>query len=552
MHLTFLLLRGLLSSAYYSDLAYQLLYPTLTRWRRAGHLIRLLLTGISSKLSQCKLFVVAREVELTDRLVLIFIVLEVLQIIGTSRAHENMIDIGIFVNAVAAIFSLSAGIMCVRLRRHNVRMFMGGLACLIAISLLILGIASDVALADTLLNHGLQIISGVGMVIIAISLANRCRFLRRENLIQEEQQNELTRFLAVASHDLRQPMHALNIYLGSLINIDLPEEAKPLLDKVCLCANIMDEMFLALLDLSKLNAQVVQPHIVTFPIMSVLTRLEVEFTPQARAKGLDFAIEPTVLWAESDPALVEQILRNLIANAVRYTETGRIDISCGSSKGKAHIAIRDTGVGISVQQQQTVFEEFFQITNTNGSRGKGLGLGLAIVRRLCKLLGSSINLVSESGKGSTFTLDLPLKEAPIENAVLQPVTAERDQGFLKDKLILVVENEGSIRDAMRTLLEQRGCAVVTAASTGEAITTIAAISRLPDAIICDYRLNQHETGLDVINNLHEKFSEDISAMLITGDTEQEVIQELLSSGFIVMYKPVRAEMLLDVLSYMLQ
>ncbi len=462
-----------------------------------------------------------------------------------------MIDIGIVVNTISTMFALIAGVMWVRLSRRNIRIFLAGLAALATTCLMIWGVDSELALIDVLLIHGLQMASGMGMLMVASALADRCRFLSQENLVREERQTELTRFLAVASHDLRQPMHALNIYLGSLTNVELPEAAKPLLSKVCLCANIMDEMFLALLDLSRLNAQVVQPRIVAFPITSVLARLEVEFSPQAHAKGLDLAIEPTAAWAESDPVLVEQILSNLLANAVRYTDTGRIDVGCSSGNGRVQIAVRDTGVGISPQQQNTVFEEFFQVTNVNGSRDKGLGLGLAIVRRLCKLLGASIALASKPGEGSTFTLDLPLKELPIETVTQTGGVVARDQNFLSDKLILVVENEGSIRDAMRTLLEQRGCTVIAAASTIEATTKISATNRIPDALICDYGLNPHETGLDVINNLHKKFGDDISAMLVTGNTEQEIIQELLSSGFIVMHKPMRAEMLLDVLAYML-
>ncbi|UTY59271.1 hybrid sensor histidine kinase/response regulator [Massilia sp. erpn] len=486
-----------------------------------------------------------------DSLMLNFIVLDGLKIIGLFRPHKNLADIDLFVDASVTLFALAAGIVCARFSRRKVRVILIRLLFLIFVPLLVVAAGSGAILANVLFAHSLQIGLAVGMLLVAIDLADRCNLLRQENLIREKQQNELTRFLAVASHDLRQPMHALNIYLGSLLNVELTETAKPLLTKVCQCVHIMDEMFLGLLDLSKLNAQVVKPRLATFPVASVLARLEVEFSPQARAKGLDFEIEATSAWVESDPALVEQILRNLIANAVRYTVTGRIDVVCSSNKNRFNIAVRDTGVGISLQQQKTVFDEFFQIANVSHDQSKGLGLGLAIVRRLCKLLNVSITLVSEPGQGSTFSLDFPLIDSPIENISPERGSVTVNQGFLLGKLVVVIENEGSICDAMRTLLEQGGCAVVTAASSCEAIEKISLINRTPDVLICDYRLSQHETGIDAIGILHEKFSDDISAMLITGDTEQEIIQELLSSGFIVMYKPVKTEMLLEVLAYML-
>jgi signal transduction histidine kinase len=391
--------------------------------------------------------------------------------------------------------------------------------------------------------------------IVFAMFANLCylffRELARARARQEEQQSELTRFLAVASHDLRQPMHALNLYLGALTAFELPEPARPLLANMTQCAHIMDEMFLALLDLSRLDAQVVLPLIERFPIASLLSRLAVEFIPQANAKGIDMYICPSAAWVETDAALVEQILRNLVANAVRYTDAGSILIVCGSHGGKLRVAIQDTGIGISSHQQETVFEEFNQVGNDGRDRTKGLGLGLAIVRRLCRLLGVPITLLSAVGQGSTFSIDLPLVTGQTAEAALDMTRAADAESF-HGKMVVVVDDEESILDAMRVLLEQWSCQVVTAVSGEEAVAKLGGAGRLPDALICDWRLRQNESGVDVIRMLQEEFNHDIPALLITGDTSPDRIQETLASGLPVLYKPVKAGALRTALGQILE
>jgi signal transduction histidine kinase/ligand-binding sensor domain-containing protein/ActR/RegA family two-component response regulator len=366
--------------------------------------------------------------------------------------------------------------------------------------------------------------------------------LELANQIQREHQSELTRFLAVASHDLRQPLHALNLYLGVLLNIELSDIARPLMENASQCVHIMDEMFLALLDLSRLDAKVVKPVVAPFPIATVLTHLAVEFTPQAQGKGIDFQVEQCDSWVESDIALVEQILRNLIANAVRYTESGQIAISCVKAGGNLRIAVKDTGIGISPLEQKTVFEEFFQVGNMVRDPSKGLGLGLAIVKRLSHLLDVSISLDSARGKGSTFAIELPLASSQtIEPAAAGSPVLERQA--LSGKLIVVIDDDDSILDAMRALFEQRGCHVIAAKSGGHAIELLGAAERIPDVAICDYRLQSHESGLDAIKLLQMEFNHEIPALLITGDLDIELLQEAASSGLRVLHKPVRVSAL---------
>lgn len=372
------------------------------------------------------------------------------------------------------------------------------------------------------------------------------------NQIQEEQKSELTRFLAVASHDLRQPMHALNIYLEALLDVELSGTAKPLAGKVQQCAHIMDDMFKALLDLSRLDAHVVKPRIESFPIASLLKRLEIEFLPQATIKGLSLKITPCVFSIQSDAALVEQILRNLIANAVRYTEDGTITVTCHDKDGRLLISVQDTGIGISPHQQKTVFEEFCQLGVSSRDRSKGLGLGLAIVRRLCALLDAPITLISAVGQGSTFTVDLPLAQGTDSVNESLAVIDAPVKVSLRNKLIVLIDDEESILDAMQTRLEQCGATVLTATSGNEAIAKLKTAEQIPDAIICDYQLRLNENGIDAIGAIHSVFSDDIPVLLVTGDTAPEAIRETQESGMLVLHKPIQPGMLLTILSQICQ
>jgi len=349
-------------------------------------------------------------------------------------------------------------------------------------------------------------------------------------------------------------MHALNLYLGALTNFDIPDSARPVLGNVRKCAQIMDDMFLALLDLSRLDAQVVAPQIKHFPIASLLSSIEVEFAPQANAKGLQLRIASSSAWVLGDEALIAQILRNLTANAVRYTERGSILIGCRRKGHSLRLGVYDTGIGISYDQQKSVFDEFCQIGNASRDRTKGLGLGLAIVRRLARLLSIPITLVSSLGRGSMFAIDLPYLEKPCPHWMKEPshsstmnLAPMHLSHQLAGKLVVVVDDEQSILDAMRVLLQQWRCVVVTATSGFDAIAQLTQVKQIPDVLICDDRLRLNETGLDVIKILQREFNEDIPVLIITGTVTPERIQEMSSTGMPILHKPVSAITLHDAL-----
>ena len=353
-----------------------------------------------------------------------------------------------------------------------------------------------------------------------------------------------SRFLAAASHDLRQPIHALNLYLGAFGQIQLARQAASLLAKVRQCALIMDEMFRTLLDVSKLDAGAVQPQISVFPLAPLLARARLEFEPQARAKELELRVLRCSVFAKSDPVLVERILRNLVSNAVRYTERGRVVVGCRRHRGALRISVYDTGIGIDPAQQALVFEEFYQVGNPERDRSKGLGLGLAIVERLARLLDAPITLRSRRGRGSLFAFDLQ-RAAPVELPALRLSRSGVANRDLAGTLVVVVDDEELTLDAAQTLLKQWNCSVIAATSGREALRQLATSTRPPDVLICDYRLRDGENGVSVAAALRNEFNTDIPALLITGNTDPEQIRIISASGLAVLHKPLREDELND-------
>ncbi len=374
--------------------------------------------------------------------------------------------------------------------------------------------------------------------------------LQTQKEIAEAATHAKSRFLAAASHDMRQPMHALNLYLGALANYDLPAEARPVLDKVRECAQTMDDMFSALLDISRLDASVLTPNLNVFPVASMLRKVQLEFSQQARAKGLELRVAPCSALILSDPELLENILRNLVSNAVRYTINGKILIGCRRTGNGIRLGVYDTGIGIAAELQPAIYEEYFQIGNRERDRSLGLGLGLAIAQRQARLLQAPLTMRSVLGRGSVFEIALTCSALPVEVPLTMVESRHHEKG-LRGALIVLVDDEAMILDAARLLLEQWGCQVITAGSGQEALQILATISRAPDAIICDHRLRNDETGVQLIAALRNEFNRDIPAVLITGDTSPDQFKAITAGGLPVLHKPLQSQvlenMLLDLL-----
>ena len=353
-----------------------------------------------------------------------------------------------------------------------------------------------------------------------------------------------SRFLAAASHDLRQPIHALNLYLGAFAQIPLPRQAGSLLTKVRQCAHIMDDMFRTLLDISKLDAGAVKTQVCTFALAPLLARAKLEFEPQARLKGLRLRVVRSAAFARSDPALVERILRNLVSNAVRYTERGGVVVGCRSHRGAVRICVYDSGVGLEPSEHSLVFEEFYQVGNKERDRSKGLGLGLAIVERLAKLLDAPVTLVSRKGRGSLFAFDLQPGDSA-DHPAPGPHRTGRKRRDLSGTRVVIVDDEELILDAAQTLLSEWNCSVIAATSGPDALRRLADSPRPPDVLICDYRLRGEENGIGVVEAIRNEFNAEIPALLITGDTDPEQIRRITASGLAVLHKPLREDELHD-------
>ncbi|MEJ0035401.1 MAG: ATP-binding protein [Gammaproteobacteria bacterium] len=252
-------------------------------------------------------------------------------------------------------------------------------------------------------------------------------------------------------------------------------------------------------------------------------------------------------FARSDPALVERILRNLISNAIRYTERGGVVVGCRSHRGAVRVCVYDSGVGIESSEHSLVFEEFYQVGNKQRDRSKGLGLGLAIVERLARLLDAPVTLVSRKGRGSQFAFDLQ----PAAPADLPTAGRRRTGGKRRDfagTLVVVVDDEELILDAAQTLLGQWNCSVVAATSGQDALRQLADSPRPPDVLICDYRLRGEENGIGVVEAVRNEFNAEIPALLITGDTDPDQIRKITASGLAVLHKPLREDELHDAIS----
>jgi signal transduction histidine kinase/CheY-like chemotaxis protein len=370
--------------------------------------------------------------------------------------------------------------------------------------------------------------------------------LRLEKEVAEEANIAKSRFLAAASHDLRQPVHALSVFVGALRAHEMDANARGLLDHIDGSVRALRGLFEGLLDISRLDAGVVEAHRVSFAIQPLIERVCSDYRPKAQAKGLELRCRPTRSIAFTDPMLFERILRNIVLNAVTYTDRGKVLIGCrrGSSQ---YVQVWDTGCGIAPEEQTRVFQEFYQIGNPERDRTRGVGLGLAIVKRLTTLLDHQLQLRSWPGKGTCFSVAVPSASAlPSTNtaavhAPARPVTP--DSG-----LILVVDDEGAIQTAMRSLLESWGYSVIAAGSFDETMERIATSQEHPRLIICDYRLRDNETGSVVIERLRNEYNDAIPGMLITGDTAPDRIKEAEASGYLLLHKPVPNEVLREAIA----
>jgi len=344
-----------------------------------------------------------------------------------------------------------------------------------------------------------------------------------------------SRFLAATSHDLRQPLHALGLFVDTLEATPERAARMRILKRIRESVTALENLFNALLDISKLDAGIVPVRREHFQVGQLCRRLGNEFQPLARARGVRLRLGRPDPWVESDPVLLERILRNVMTNALRYSDRGTVLVGARRDGGGIRLEVWDQGCGIPGPELDSVFSEFHQLSNPERDRTKGLGLGLAIVRRLCQLLGHRYELVSELGRGSGFRLWLPAGDAARAEGPAPdgPAPGRPAAG----QLILVIDDEAAILESTCLLLESWGYEVVLADGVEAAQARLA--GRRPALVITDFRLRGRENGIEAMQRLEGQLDTRLDALVITGDSSPAILKAASAGGYPLLHKPVR-------------
>lgn len=376
--------------------------------------------------------------------------------------------------------------------------------------------------------------------------------LKYQRLIAEEANKAKSRFLAAASHDLRQPLHAMGLFADGLNHRIANPEAMRVLGLLKGSMETLRNLFDSLLDISRLDAGVIKVDAQTFSLNQMLERLNIEYEALTKAKSLKFRSRLIPSWIHSDPTLVEQMLRNLIANAIKYTESGGILVAIRPKSNKIRIEVWDTGIGIAKENQKQIFDEFNQVNNPERDRSQGIGLGLSILKRTAGLLGTEIGMSSKLGSGSKFHIDFFPTDAPsfIDDHFTNSQIVEKDLDLdLTGVSVLVVDDEADIRAALELRLQDWGCNVATAYSIKSACNLLNDFT--PDILLTDYRLSANETGDMVIKEVHKTIGYEIPSIIVTGTTMAEYIQNIEQLNVSVLYKPLEPKALQEKMIYAL-
>ncbi|MGR9105994.1 MAG: PAS domain-containing hybrid sensor histidine kinase/response regulator [Gammaproteobacteria bacterium] len=368
----------------------------------------------------------------------------------------------------------------------------------------------------------------------------RTRALEEANKACESANAFKSRFLTAASHDLRQPLTAMELYLSVLANQLGRAEDHEVCEKIRVALNSMHELLDTLLDVSRLETGKILPANKDFALRELLARIVTGNHQQAAAKGLEMVCADTDCIVRSDPVLLERIIENLVANAIRYTDAGRITLDCRRGENTATISVADTGIGIPENALDSIFEEYCQLGNPTRDRRKGLGLGLSIVKQIARLLDHRIEVHSSPGEGSIFSIHVPLGDAPEPpggSSLPEPRRCKADGAR-----ILVVDDEPSVLDAMTMLLKSSGFRVIAAASGEEAFASVETDLQ-PDLVLCDYRL-PGGSGVEIIRRLRNRLGTDVPAVLLTGDTSLQQIKAENLWNCTVAHKPLASDQLI--------
>ena len=373
--------------------------------------------------------------------------------------------------------------------------------------------------------------------------------LRRAREAADAANQAKSRFLATASHDLRQPLQTLALLNGAMRRSTLDPTLADALDQQDTAIDAMARLLNALLDISKLESGAIKPNVTDFTVATIFAQMRAEFAQLAAQKGLELMVESSEDSVRSDPSLVSQVLRNLLSNAIKYTRQGWVQLRCQHQEQRVRLEVVDSGVGIPAADMPHIFEEFYQVGIAANSSRDGYGLGLAIVRRIVQLLDASLDVRSEPGKGSAFSVALPAaavgpvhpgapgRERPGSAAAAREPAARR---------VLLVEDDPAVRHATQMLLRVAGYVTTAVSSRAEALAHVAGGPQL-DMIIADYHLGPGETGLQVIGAVRAALDRPVKAVLVSGDTSSAVQRAQMDAQLRIASKPINADELLALL-----
>lgn len=356
----------------------------------------------------------------------------------------------------------------------------------------------------------------------------------------DEANNAKSVFLASASHDLRQPLHALALMTEILGSTTLSTQQAELQKRMLSAVDSTRSMLDSLLDISKLEAGAISANEKAFLMQTVFDKLDDEMQQLADDKGISYNARPTDLVAHSDGLIVELIIRNLISNALRYTERGRVLLTCRRRKrDRLLVQVWDTGIGIAENEKQTIFRAFHQLDNPERNAQKGFGLGLAITQGLAETIGSAITVKSVKGRGSVFAFELPSANQPVIDEA--KIASQKLNVSLSGKTVLIIDDDAKVRISLQELISSWNCNCISSESAAKALPQIKETT--VDIMLVDYRLSGNLTGLDAIEEIRRSLAKKVPAIIITGDTSAEKIKEISATDAILMYKPVSVDQL---------
>ncbi len=382
--------------------------------------------------------------------------------------------------------------------------------------------------------------------------ANRELILQKK--AAEKANMDKSRFLAAASHDLRQPLYAMELFLGGLTQACNTNDTNQsyLLSRLRYALDSMRNMFSSLLDMSRFDAGVITPKYQNFSVSLLLNTIRFKFSEEFEKKGLKLIVRSCDHWVYSDPILVQRVLENYVSNALKYTDSGGVLLACRTRGNNVRLEVWDTGRGIKESEFSTIFDAFHQLDNPERDREKGVGLGLSIVHQISSLLNAPVTVNSKYGKGSLFTITVPPGEMDVATDIEEDHHLEIVDDVFLDLAVWIVDDDVNILEGLQLQLESWGCITRTFESPDQISEFTVDANDPPDLLITDLRLRKHKSGLDVIKMLSDRFSADLPAIIITGDTGPNELRTINETGTPILHKPVTAAILQQTIATILQ